>query len=122
MPNTLHPTQIGYTPIGSAYQSTVTIGGNASPGTWEAIGFGQNGRPDYMERLVINLVSPSGVAPNQITRKGTCVLDVTQLIAIINGNSNAPSTGFAFALREVDVCENGTAKKMVVFASQTYLP
>ena len=122
------PTQIGYTPLGSSYQSTVVIGRNLDT-PWEAIGFGTNGRPDILERLTINLTSPttSGTLLPRATpgRKGRIEIDVSQLVQIINSNPYAPATGFHFALREVSVCEindDGDAEEraMMVISSQTY--
>lgn len=116
------PTQLGYTPTGSAYQSTVVIGRNVNA-TWEAVGFGAEGRPDYLERLTINLTSPSGAS---LVRKGVVNIDVGALVQAINANPFAPSTGFQFAFREVSVCEvpdgssSAVERRMMVIASQTY--
>lgn len=115
MPNTLHPSQVSYTPTGSAYQSTVVIGRQIGA-TWEAIGFGAQGRPDYLERLVINLTTPSG----GLSQKGSITMDVGSIINVIAANPFAPASGFQISLREVLVCDAGTTKKMMILASQTY--
>lgn len=117
--NTLHPTQIGYTPTGNynsvSTSSTLYLGRNAGV-TWEAIGFGQDGRPDYLENLVINLTQVG--TPNQTI--ASIVMSVTGIQAIIAASPNAAAQALSLTLREVSVCDAGVAKKMIVLASPTY--
>lgn len=117
MPNTFHPTQIGYTPSGQAQQSILVLGKNVSA-SWQSIGFGPNGQPDIVEKIYINLTKTA----DPTTTIGTITLNVADLQSIIAGNSHATSAALTFGLREVDVCDNGTAKKMIILASATYLP
>lgn len=139
--NTVLPTQIGYTPTGSASGAQLVIGRNTTA-NWEAIGFGNDGRPDANERLVINLtyIDKSFVEPKLI-HAGTAYLDANSLFKIIqqsitksnagvkesNGNPIKKIDSFEFSLKEVFVCEDtdgdGVAdleRSMLVFASQTF--
>ncbi len=116
--NTFHPTQIGYTSTGFAGGSQFYIGRDLTS-DWEAAGFGLRGRPDYVERVYINLTEVSGLAEPQ--RRGHMSIDVNSLSQVLAINPNAPSTGFHFGLREVSICEDGVEKNMMVLASQTYL-
>lgn len=113
---TFSPTQIGYTPTGSAYGSQVVIGRNMNT-TWDAIGYGQAGRPDYVERIYLNITQASGVAPVQ---KAQVVLDVKSLLNILAARPLAPTTGFYFAFREYLVCNNGVTQGAVFLSSQPY--
>lgn len=115
---TFHPTQIGYTPTGSAYGSQVVIGRNMSAGNWEAIGFGAAGRPDPVERVYFNLSQISGVNP--AVQKATIAIDTKSLLNIITANPNAPTTGFYFSFRELQVCDGGVLKAMAFLSSQPY--
>jgi hypothetical protein len=113
---TFFPTQIGYTPTGSAYGSQVVIGRNlGSP--WEAIGFGVQGRPDYVERVYINITQASGVTP---ARQATVALDVQSLLSIMAQRPLAPTTGFYFSFREYLVCDQGDTKAALFLSSQAY--
>lgn len=113
-PRAFYPTQQGYLPTGvngTALVSTYFLGRNTS-GTYEGIGIGQGGRPDPLQVLNINLTSPNGGTPFQ---KGTITINVEDLMNIVGGPSR-----YNMTLKEVHVCENGTNKKMIVLASQTY--
>lgn len=116
IPYTFHPTNIGYTPTGYSAGSQIILGGNPS-GSWEAIGLGQHGRPDYVERVLINLIQPSGVTTP--TRRAAISMNIVDLQTIITGRPHAP-VQFNFALKEVYVCEGGVTKAMAILASQTY--
>lgn len=116
MPNTFNATQIGFTPPSSPQGSQVVIGKDITA-SWEAVGFGADGRPDVLGKVFIYLTS-SGGTPAQV---GVISLDVAQLVSIIQANPNAPTT-FQFQMREFDVCDNGVAKKTMIIASQNYLP
>lgn len=112
-----YPTNVGYTPTGSAYGSQLYLGRNLAT-TWEAIGFGQVGRPDILERVYINLTQVSGVAtPTRVAQLSFNVADVQ---TIITANPNAAAAALTFQLREVDVCESSVAKKMLVLCSAPY--
>ena len=115
---TFSPTQIGYTPTGSAYGSQVIIGRNMLGTNWEAIGYGQAGRPDYVERVYVNLTLASGVAPAQ---KATLSFNVSDIQTIIQGSANANAAALTFQLREFDVCDSSTAKKVMILASVPYV-
>ncbi len=108
---TIHPTQIGYQPDSFNGISSVTIGRTIT-GAYEGIGFGQGGRPDYLNLLQINLANN---AAGVITQKGTITMNVADLMAIVGVPANLNMT-----LKEVTVCELGVSKKMVILASQTY--
>lgn len=114
--------QIGFLPTGVAgvaKVSSVFIG--RSSGTYEGIGLGQGGRPDYAEFVQINLSKRQGV-PGQsaiVDQYGSITLDVNGLIAAKAANSHFP-TNLNLVLKEVAICEAGTSKRMMVIASQTY--
>lgn len=109
--------QVGFVPSGVAQDGRTIIGRDYSV-TWEAVGFGPGGRPDGMMQLQINFTRVSGVAAP--VKFATVNLDVSTLVAAQVANPNVPSTGLNFAFREVAVCENGSSKRMMVIASQTY--
>lgn len=126
--STLHPTQIGTIPSGfiQTIPSQVVIGRDVSieNPSYEAFGFGIGGRPDFIEKVVINLTKNTSADKTQngtLTKFATASINVEDLITIVNSNSNA-SSALSFTLKEVDVCDNGVAKKMIVLASDTYLP
>ena len=125
---TYHPTQIGTIPTGFAQNqaSQVIVGRNVSIAdnspSPEAYGFGKAGRPDFIESFSINLTENSSankLTNGTLTQRAMIYMDVTDLVTIRASNTNAP-TRFDFTLKEVSVCENGTTKKMVILASQTY--
>lgn len=113
------PTQIGFTPTGSVYGSQVVVGRNMSS-SWEAAGLGAGGRPDPVDRIYFNLSLISGLSTPLQT--ATIAFDTQSLIRIVLANPNAPSTGFYFAFRELQVCDNGTTRAMTFLASQPYAP
>lgn len=126
------PNQIGYTPFqqdaGSSASSFVGSGssvifGRNVTGGWEGVGFGSGGRPNPLQKIVINLsdVRP-GISPSV---PGLIRIDVNDLVSIIQSGGSVVPTQFDMKFREVAVCEmddNGdtTEKRMVVLASQTY--
>lgn len=114
---TFFPTQVGYTPTGSAYGSQIVLGRNLNT-TWEAIGFGQQGRPDPLERVYMNLSQISGLST--AAQKAVVAFDVKSLLNILAARPLAPTTGFYFAFREYLVCDNGTTKAAVFLSSQPY--
>lgn len=129
--NSLLPTQIGFIPgvDGSGEQvknqtSELVLGRNVT-GDWEAIGFGKNGRPDYLEKVTLNIAYRMGdntkVLPLRITIDANVVYDIWM------NNADTPSDGFNLITKEVAVCEtddegNSTEKRMIILASETYLP
>jgi len=118
MPNTFIPSQLGWTQTGSANGSQIVLGKDLTVG-WEAAGFGKAGRPDILEKVVINLTN---TVQNPDAKRGSISIDVADLMTVIEANpENAPSV-FRFELRQMDVCDNGIAKKIMVLASQTYSP
>jgi len=116
--NTFYSTQLGYTPSGSAYGSQIILGRNLDT-TWEAIGFGQAGRPDVLERVVINLTRVSGVATP--TKLGQISFNVTDIQTLIAGSTTAASGALNMQLREIDVCNDSTAMKMLGIFSSPYV-
>lgn len=111
---TIYPTQIGYQPTGvngTVGISSVTIGRTIT-GAYEGIGFGQDGRPDYLNLLQINLANKVGPV---VTQRGTISMNVADLIAIAGLPANLNMT-----LKEVTVCDAGVAKKAVIIMSQLY--
>jgi hypothetical protein len=130
MANTFHPTQIGFTPSGDKQTSQVVIGKDTRT-NWEAIGFGPVGRPDVLEKLVINFTQVSGTAPAGMTPnpsfRGKITIDVNEIVEIIKANPPLTVSGVDLRLREILVCvaENdgdaGTEQKMLILASQPYI-
>lgn len=118
-------TQIGFTqrnPAGTQ-QSQLVFGRDVDV-TWEAVGFGSQGRPDPLDKLTINIVR---VANGLTTSRITLTMLASDVDSILT-NPNAPAL-LALKLREVRVCEDtnndGTAdteKCMVILGSDTYLP
>lgn len=119
MPSSFFPTQIGFLPTGAngtAQTSTLYFGRDTNA-TYDAVGFGQGGRPDYVSIIQIPLVQRAG--DGTLTKKGTITLDVAAIVSGANANSNMP-TNLNLVLQEVAVCDNGTAKRMMIIGSQTY--
>jgi hypothetical protein len=111
---TIYPTQIGYVPTGvngTVGISSVTIGRTIT-GSYEGIGFGQDGRPDYLNLLQINLANKIGTV---ITQKGTITINVADIMAIAGVPANLNLT-----LKEVTVCNAGATNKMIILGSQLY--
>ncbi len=121
MPNSATPTQFGYLPTGvgpTAGNSTLYFGRDVTS-TYDAIGLGGDGRPDYVSIIQIPLtyhLSGSNVAP---TKQGMITLDVSAIVSGRAANPNVP-TNLNLILREVDVCDNGVAKKAMVIMSDPY--
>lgn len=113
------PTQIGYIQSGVRgpifTPSEVVIGRDVT-GSWEAAGFGAQGRPDALQKITINLSPQDG-----LDLPGKIIIDVQDVLSIMDDNDNAPDNMY-FRLTEVSICESGVEKRMVVLASQTYLP
>ncbi len=113
MLTTIYPTQIGYQPTGVngiVGISSVTLGRTIT-GSYEGIGFGKDGRPDYLQVLQINLTDYD----SPLIQKGTITMNVADLISIAGGPSQ-----YNLTLKEITICDNGTAKKAVVLMSQLY--
>ncbi len=122
--NTVTPTQIGFIPTGAngtVKTSSLYLGKNVDV-TWEAVGLGAQGRPDYLQVVNLNLTKVVGTSNPILTRLGTISFDVSDLQTIIAGNSNATAAALTFKLREVDVCDSTTARKMMVLSSLPYDP
>ncbi len=111
----IFPTQVGYLPTGvngTAGISTYIVGRTIS-GSYEGVGIGAGGRPDYVEVIQFNLAQRA--ANGTLTQKGTVTINVNDLVAIVGLPSNLNLT-----LREVDVCDNETAKKAITLMSEPY--
>lgn len=120
MSQSFFPSQIGFIPTGSAgvvKTSSLYLGRDPSL-AWEAVGFGLQGRPDYLQTLVINLTKLQAGVPTIV---GTLTLNVQDLQDIITANANATTPALNMKLRQVSVCDAGVAKKMMIIASSTYL-
>lgn len=131
MANTIVPSQLGYTAPNSTNGSQVFIGKDTLV-SFEAIGLGQDGRPDYLEHLKIN-ISRLVTQDESLSPQTVCSIsiNVNEVISIIS-NENYPSTNnvkdvLQLKLREFAVCEDtdgdGVAdeeKKVVMLASQSY--
>lgn len=120
MSSSFFPPQVGFIPTGTTtgvLNSTVYLGRNVDV-TWEAIGFGAQGRPDYLQTLYMNLTKVQGTTK---TRLATLKFDVADIQTIINADSAATAAALTFKLRQVSVCDNGTNKKMIILASDTYV-
>ena len=117
------PPQIGFVPSGTNQTSHVVIGRDIT-GSWEAVGFGPDGRPDIAQQIRFNLVNR--VSDTEFTQPIQIVLDTFDLVVLLNSNPNAPEV-FYISAREVAICSgddngNTTEARMVVLASQPYLP
>ena len=123
MNNSVFPTQIGFIPTGkyngTVNTSTIIFGKNVGVTTSNGLGFGQNGAPDYAEKIIINLTERTALGV--LSQKGSLIINVTDLTSIVAGNANA-SAGLDLTLKEIDVCDAGVAKKMIILAGATYLP
>jgi len=118
--------QMGFIPSGANQDSRVIVGQNPNV-TWEAIGFGQRGRPDTLQQFEIFLTAISGDQTSVLTSgplMATILMDCSSMYNTIANNPTAPTTGFFFSMREVSVCENvagnSVERKMMILASQTY--
>lgn len=119
MANTLYPTNIGFLPTGvngTVGVSSVFIG-RATSGSFEGVGFGAGGRPDYAQTVQINLTQRAG--DGTLTQKGSITLNVADIIAAKTANSNLPDN-LNLTLREVAVCDGGVNKRMLIVASAPY--
>lgn len=119
MPALYLPTQIGYLPTGAngtAGTSTLYFGRDVSA-TYDAVGLGAGGRPDYLS--VINIPLTQRTANGTLVKKGIVQMDVS---AIVSGAVNRPQFPSVLSLtfKEVLVCENGVTKGMMILGSQTY--
>lgn len=119
MSNTFYPSQIGFIPTGNGtdVQVSSVVLGRTITGTYEAIGFGSKGRPDYLEDVIINLTQRAG--DGTLTQKGSIVMNVQDLISAATTRSQFP-TNLNLTLKEVLVCENSVTKGMIILGSQTY--
>jgi hypothetical protein len=124
MPNSFFDPYVGFVPSGQ-----LVIGQDPTV-NWEAIGFGQNGRPNGMGTLTINICSSGN---GSFTKMASLQIAAGDLLTIMAANQNAPGNNgaddktFNFALTEVAVCSgddsgNTQEARMVIWASQMYLP
>jgi len=123
MPNTFYPTQIGFTPSGSANGSQIIIGRNIDV-SWEAVGFGAEGRPDITQNMVINLTFEA--IDGTTLRVGEVKLNAKELFDIAVEN-NLQDEVIEISFKEISICEtddegNSTEKKMMILASKPYSP
>lgn len=117
--NAFYPSNVGFTPTGSAYGSTITLGRTIS-GTFEGVGFGQGGRPDYANLVVINLAQRVNDGGGDIIEQhGTITLNVGDVLAQMATRPLFP-TNLNLTLKEVLVCEANVTKGMMIIGSQTY--
>lgn len=122
MPQSIIPTQIGSTPHSSSTTSKVVIGRDETL-TWEAAGIGENGRPDNLEFLIINITNFNAGAKTKVAQ---ILLNVGDIMSIFNLNPKTVPAMIDMRIREVSCCEindqTGEAeeRKMMIVASQTY--
>lgn len=126
MPSFFDP-YIGYTNSG-----LLLIGKNPTV-NWEAIGFGEGGRPNIMGTLTINFcVSGDNNLPSTSGQSGAAAINMIasvglaagDLVNIVTGSTNAPKF-FNFSFKEVAVCSgdgkgNSQEARMMILASQIY--
>ena len=122
MNNSIIPSTIGSTPINSTNGSQLVFGRDVSV-TFEAIGLGQTGRPDVLQKLIINL---STINAGVTTKTCSITLDPAAIITLITSNPNIPSP-VNMSLVEAAVCVaddsgNTTEQRMIIIGSATYLP
>jgi hypothetical protein len=116
-----YPPQVGFLPTGvngTAQTSTLYFGRDIDA-SYDAIGFGQGGRPDYLSIIQIPLVSRA--MDGTLTKQGTLTLDVGALVSGRMANPNMP-TDLNLILKEVAVCDAGQNRRAVVLMSETYDP
>ena len=115
---TILPTQVGYTMSGQngTSQSQVMIGKDLAL-SWDAIGFGPNGRPDLVENVKFNLTLISGSIPPQ---KAATISFASADIFTIVSNAQTLTLPLALTLVEVIICNNGQSGRMMVLGSQPY--
>ena len=120
MSNSFFPPQIGFVPKGTVAtpQTSQLVLGNNGSNTWEAVGFGPNGRPDYLESFFINLAQ--GSSSNVIACFSLSATGIQAVVAAANNQSLAKTAALDFRLREVMVCDGGVTKNMMILASATY--
>lgn len=123
---TLYPSQIGTIESGSyaAHPSQLVFGRDVSAATSRDVGFGQGGRPDFIERVTIFLTknnSSDKTVNSNLTAYATVTINVEDLVSIVTSNPNA-GAALNLTLKEVDVCDAGVAKKMIILAGPTYSP
>lgn len=128
MPNTVLPAQLGTVPFnpggsGSASNSQIVMGRDPTV-TFEAVGLGAQGRPDYLQTVKINFSkAPSG--SNTYKQMGSVSFDVADVYSFFTGNLNVPQN-LNIKFRQVSVCEvNDTTQEteeraMIILASQTF--
>jgi hypothetical protein len=120
MANTILNTQVGYTTSGSngaGPQSQVIVGRDLSA-SWEAVGFGPFGRPDFTENVKFNLTLISGEGGNP-AKAATISFAAADIMTIID-NSQTLFAPISLTLTEVIICNNGQSGRMMVLASQPY--
>jgi hypothetical protein len=134
MSNPYYPTQIGYLPTGigtGANVSTLVLGrytsGNGN--TYEGVGFGLGGRPDYAQVVQINITDRA--TNGTLTQNAWININVADIIAMrtqLPVNPYFPSQ-VNMTLKEVSVCEvldsgpnigDTVERKMIILSSQTY--
>lgn len=117
----LFPAQIGFIPKKEGQKSEIIIGKDVSV-EYEAIGFGADARPEELNSLTIN-ISDGSVTPS--VKKLSIKIDIADVLAIIAANPSVPSN-LTVSLKEASVCEvvgeETVEKRMLILASQTYLP
>jgi len=119
MATTIIPSQLGYTAPNTASRSQIYLGKNFNV-EFEAVGIGNDGRPDELQALKIHL-SQAGVP------LGAIYLDVTDIIALKATNPAIPSEVF-LKLTEVSLCEVNDVtgeteeKRMIILGSPSYDP
>jgi hypothetical protein len=125
MSNSIVPSQIGYTAIGSQSGSQIIFGKDFSV-SFEAIGLGGNLRPDPLEAFRINISALSGYKGASSDKKiASFSISKQDIYSLYTGNVNFPSSP-EFKLREFSVCvynedtQDSEEKRVALFASDVY--
>lgn len=118
MAKTIVPSQLGYTAPGSRLRSQLFLGKNVNV-QFEALGLGDDGRPDELQALKIH-ISQNGVA------QGAIYLDVTDVLELKQKNSSLSGKELFLKLREASVCVlneqtgEGEEKKIIILSSEPF--
>ena len=125
MPNSIVPTTIGSLPSTSTFGSTLVLGKDVTA-DFEAVGLGIDGRPDVLNLLQINLSQYDPSSDGNLLPVVSFIIDPLDILELQKNNPAITSPIF-LNFKEVAICEtddegNSTEKRMIVLASDTYLP
>jgi len=127
MPNSIIPTQLGYSAPSSSLGSQIFLGKDISI-DFEAIGAGAEGRPDILESFKMNITLVSGAASNFTNTNikiASFNITANDVRGLYTGNANFPANA-EFRLRQFSVCEfndvtqESEERNVALWACQTY--